>query len=634
MATGEPLDAILFLLSHEVYHSVIYHALRTIFNLSTVSRTAEELVNRNIFLHLSKLVAHFHTSVQVAALQCIGQIAQYKYSQLKLVQQSALLNLFGVIRLNQNKEVLIHALEALSLCNLREDTCIRITIVWGLKPIQQLVEVVTDDEICIAVSRVFLSFEKIRPLAELIFVEYHCLDCLASLMRHQNQKVRSNTAEAILFLTSYHSLHSVIVEHSLFLQLFDYYDDSNFEVRHCVAKTLQQLYSKSNSDENTFEKITDAFQQKMTLQLAQWVLKSVGCYDIKQLCLRMIIKNNFISFQNKEIIKNSFTETVLENLLSSIEFNVKQLCLECLYLYMKIPDFRTTIIRFKGIAETLIPQLSFKDVASKRWATMVLCFACESPNLVSFLMTKGLESHCLTCFLTSNYDTSNDKEVLSHCTRMCAILSDFASFRRIFQLEGGFTKMFYILDNIKDYGLHILCLRIVKVFVESANKEGSGNAALSLIKEKRINLIIQLTSSNDVKAGSMASEVFVSYLKHDHIPIPNFWQIVTEGILVGIRGDDTYRTNSYQKEMALRLILTILAKKSIEANQVDLVSICCHLYHIFYGTKELSIIKFLTATKLAYFCLNCLFIFYLLHCSKWLPTTRPYNNRASITTDR
>jgi hypothetical protein len=64
-------------------------------------------IERDCFKHLAKLVTHHDVKVQMMAAQCIGYLGQNRFCIKRLVSQGALLSILGLLRLDQNRNLLL-----------------------------------------------------------------------------------------------------------------------------------------------------------------------------------------------------------------------------------------------------------------------------------------------------------------------------------------------------------------------------------------------------------------------------------------------------------------------------------------------------------------------------------------------
>jgi hypothetical protein len=111
-----------------------------------------------------------------------------------------------------------------------------------------------------------------------------------------------------------------------------------------------------------------------------------------------------------------------------------------------------------------------------------------------------------------------EMDILHNIARMLAILSDFTEFRDAFQVNReAFPKLLDIIDRTKNYDLLILALRIIIAFVNNANKEGSGNANLKIMNEKRLLYLVDCIECENLKMSTMATDMFVAYSQHSKL---------------------------------------------------------------------------------------------------------------------
>lgn len=310
--------------------------------------------------------------------------------------------------------------------------------------------------------------------------------------------------------------------HGIMVNLVNGYAEVDYETRHRMVNVLDRLCSKSQGE--ILSQLERFVIEHSSVEFASWILRSIGCHNIKKLAIRSLIEKDghvqdlVHSFRNSKTrsFVQSFFDALGTTLSQSVSREVKQFCTEYIYQLAHVGEFRHETTGY-GISEALIPQLTYRDVVSKRWAVKTLSQSMESPEVVQKLMKEGIIPPAIQCFLRTPFQEPLDileRDVLASICRICAILSDFNSFRTVFENQRGLAQMFQIFDRSHDPILHTLCLRILKAFIINANKEGSGNAALGLLQGRRLRRLIDLTESHDIKAGCMACEVFEAYLTH------------------------------------------------------------------------------------------------------------------------
>jgi hypothetical protein len=339
------------------------------------------------------------------------------------------------------------------------------------------------------------------------------------------------------------------------------------------------------------------------------MIKSIGCIFIQRLCLEVLITGDWITAKNSSRFSSSFITTLIDTTKTSIDLVIKRMCSEALYLFSKLRVYHEPIV--KAAADMLIPQLSFKDIVSKVWAVKTLAHLCESSSVLATLNSNGIIAHALKCFLMTSNKKPEELDILDHTVRIMAPLSDFQELRQdMVQLDSGrgFQKLLDVYDRsiqTKNYNLVIQCIRIFIAFINAANKEGSGNANLKLVSEKRLYRLAEFALCENLKAASMVVELFLAYSQHNNVPIVDFWPHVIENLIEGTMCNGNYNIKIHQRDEVLKSILIILKKDYIHTQLRHRKIVELYLT-IFLNSRSFSVLKFHASNALLFFCKHCM----------------------------
>lgn len=104
-----------------------------------------------------------------------------------------------------------------------------------------------------------------------------------------------------------------------------------------------------------------------------------------------------------------------------------------------------------------------------------------------------------------------ENDVLLSILRTCAILSDHGDFRTEFRVK-GLPKALMLFESHSCS--QTLCIRIFKAYIDNANKEGSGNANLKILQDKKLDHLVELVQSSNMKTSSIAADLIHAFAPH------------------------------------------------------------------------------------------------------------------------
>jgi hypothetical protein len=419
-----------------------------------------------------------------------------------------------------------------------DDYANRIVTIWGVTSLKELIEKYNEIpnesdpsalQILEHLSNVLCNYSTGEKIASFMVSEskVNMLACLQNaLMKHPAPSVRRTAAQTCFNLTQHNSTRSMLVEHDILVFFLKRAEDSDYYVRHTIAKTLNYMCEKCTVLEMNI--IKDLIRKHINVPMVEWMIKTIGCVLIQCMMLRMFINGQWISYANQDLFADHFVASLIELMQITVDTTTKRMCAEALYYFSRIPAFHKIIAELGSIH--LIPQLAFKDLVSKSFAVQTIAHCCESRYVVESLV-KSRESTIIRLSingfmmtqlppnLNSTHKLDRMKmDILTNLTRILAILSDFGEFREMFQVNReAFPKLFDIIDRTQNYDLLILCIRVIISYINNANKEGSGNANLKLLNEKRLMYLVECIECDDLKMSTMATDTFVAYSQHSKL---------------------------------------------------------------------------------------------------------------------
>lgn len=278
----------------------------------------------------------------------------------------------------------------------------------------------------------------------------------------------------------------------------------------------------------------------------------------------ILIQGDLIIRENNTLFSHDFIKSVINLSSTSIDLQIKRICSELIYKFSRIQEFHELLVR-EG-SEILIPHLVFKDIESKSWSVKTLAQLGETVDMLPVLRQNGIIVPTIRCFLMTSSRRCSEQEILSNIMRIIAMLSDFGDLRKeILQSESGraLTKLLDIFDRSlqeQEWNTLGLCLKIFTSFIKNANHEGSGNANLKILSEKRLFRMADLVLCDNFKVSIMITEVFVAYSQHSNVPIPYFWSNLFEKLVEMSTCGHNYSILSYQREELMKALLVMIKK--------------------------------------------------------------------------
>ena len=295
------------------------------------------------------------------------------------------------------------------------------------------------------------------------------------------------------------------------------------------------------------------------------MVKSLGCTSIQKMAMQVLTQENWISRDKGCQFSPSFVITLIETTKATLDLEIKRECSEAIHQFSRLRAFHEIIVN--SASEMLVPHLTFKDISSKAWAVKTLAQVGQSTALLSKLKSFGIVSAAFKCFLMTSLQRPLEHEILESCVKILAVLSPFHELRHdMIQVEGGkgFQKLIDVFDKSmlsKNYGLLTSCLKIFVSYVNSANKESSGNANLKLISEKRLyKLISEFSLSENIQTHSTVVELLLAYAQHNNVPIVDFWEHIVEKLIEELKCNGNYNMKILQRDEVMKAMNTILRK--------------------------------------------------------------------------
>eukprot|EP00818_Percolomonas_sp_WS_P003110 CAMPEP_0117435866 /NCGR_PEP_ID=MMETSP0759-20121206/707_1 /TAXON_ID=63605 /ORGANISM="Percolomonas cosmopolitus, Strain WS" /LENGTH=886 /DNA_ID=CAMNT_0005227437 /DNA_START=5 /DNA_END=2665 /DNA_ORIENTATION=+ len=539
------------------------------------------VIDYEILPFLSRQLMHFDIEVKISAAKCVGELAKWAFTCRRLVQDKVLQPLCALIRPKQDWKLLQAACFALSMIYSFSEMMNRVIIVWGMSPLKEMIErllvhinkeiakrqqmSITErrikdnqrspsiDLLCASV-RVWENFSKYQKLAIKMEAE-GILDQLEKLLQFDaDNSIRIEASKTILNLTQHKPLRSAIMKkESVLLSFFSRSQDSNFEVKHSVAKAMDSILTNcSPKEQDHFHKL---IIREATIPFIDWMLKTVNCNNILAIALEALTAHNsqFISTQNQDAFGSDVFRMLMARLKSSVDVTVKHMCAEALYCFAAVPCFRDEIMRAQA-AEMLVYMLSSKEPLFQTFAVKTLAQLCDSSNRTSRFIDLGLAQAALKQYVSSSSvpvgggssarsrekTSAHDMEYLLNATIILYALSEFSDFRNLFAGHPrALNRFLYIFDHTSHKELLTFSLRIMLRLTSMANKEGAGNGNLKVMTEKRLNRILGfLAPPNlpDSKFQQLILDLIKSFLPHRNIPMDSngkscFWEISLTEIL-------------------------------------------------------------------------------------------------------
>eukprot|EP00761_Pharyngomonas_kirbyi_P010294 gb/GECH01010314.1/.p1 GENE.gb/GECH01010314.1/~~gb/GECH01010314.1/.p1 ORF type:complete len:253 (+),score=54.07 gb/GECH01010314.1/:1-759(+) len=136
-------DTLMALGSSDDSH-VLSHTIQAILAISQLEaqdkiHIIEKLAEKGIFKVLSSITRCYDHTIQIKAIQSVGNFGSREESAAHLVEDGALLSIIGLLRSHQNS-LAAYAAANLAKINLKSELSCRMIVVWSLSPMKCLLE--------------------------------------------------------------------------------------------------------------------------------------------------------------------------------------------------------------------------------------------------------------------------------------------------------------------------------------------------------------------------------------------------------------------------------------------------------------------------------------------------------------
>lgn len=644
----EALDALKHLASQDA-HDIATEAMEALLSLCKVEDKdilQDLIVEFEIMQFLSKQLMHYEIDVKVQASECIGELSKWNFISRRLVSDKALQPLCSLIRPNQNKKILFAACKSLSKISSFSEMMYRVIIVWGLTPLKEMIESLLEQikiqidtlqnmspverrmnsykldpslDLLHSACSVWENFSKYEKLSVKMLSE-NVIQQLSDLLLFNNDvRIRIISAKCLLNLSEHKQIRTYILsKESILLLMFGRSNDSSFEVKHFLAKALDNLLESCTTSEHSYFK--QLIEKEISNTFVDWMLKTVNCNHILVIALQALISSNhIITKSNQSAFGVEVFKDLMNKIKSSLDYNVKLMSTEVLYRFSKESCFRNDIMNAQ-VPEMLVYMLSSKEQMFRSFSVKTISQLCDNSERSTRFLELGITTSILKYYnsfiseiqdklVSSNSSKLSDQELetLLNATKIILSLCDFGDFRNSFANHKALNSFLIVFDATNNVSLLICLLKILTKLIFSAGKEGAGNGNLKIITEKRLYRLIKMLATYELSTGSKLQmnilDLLKSFVPHQNIPLNGkkpFWEICFKEITKIIMPTFTPQESLPNEDYCTILIqfLHNILKSPLVQKDIEFTQLITTLFEILTLAPEFSDVKLYCAKSL------------------------------------
>ncbi|KAG2387343.1 hypothetical protein C9374_001675 [Naegleria lovaniensis] len=602
----EAVDALIHLMTTEDNTEIVKYSLMTFINICKEKKYIPSIRDTSCFKGLARTLCNHNMNIQLLAIKCVGLLARHPACGKTFATDGALLPMLFLLKPEQDTDLIIEVCKALSVAQMRGDCAARIVEVWGLEKLGQLIEqyIHANHEKAVSVvshvTEVFANFSSFPKIAICMMntEKLRLVELLHILLGSHGVSVVAKRAAAKTCLNIINNENingQVMLNREFIIFIMQRHSEKDFLIRHTLAKTLDNAITQYSE-----EAVQKIIEENMDVGFIEWMIKSNGCDRIQVMVLKLFISRKWICADRSHLFSSTFVPSLVQTIKETISTSVKRMCDEALYHFSGMDRFKKEIVDARG-GEILIPALTFKDVISKYWCVRTLARIIRSKEFaLQFVKQFSVVRPAVNCFLMTHPQSTDPVEDFIFISTLSILsnISETREFRVYFVQSGGINKLLDILEDPNTVPMKMIqCLIIVISYVNSANKESSGNANLKLVPEKKLCKVVENITSRNFSLSAKVIELISAYSQHSNSPIHNFWNILYNKCLNLVRCNEDYNSYLYQRITCFTTLTSILTKDYVWFN-LDLNMIALHYLTIFINSNLLSHLKRISAKGL------------------------------------